>query len=100
MPKYFENEPDAATELKANNDNEIDLEKVGNPIALRDRSPMPFGKRFKGTAMEEVPVEYLHWIWTETVGNSGNLGLVVDYIQRNLHALKQENEDLIWGKRK
>jgi len=31
---------------------------------LTDLSPMPFGK-FKGAPMQDVPADYLHWLWVD-----------------------------------
>lgn len=60
---------------------------------LDDLSPMPFGK-YKGYEMQEVPVKYLHWLWHDSDDRKGP---VFDYIRKNIVALKQENEDLIWS---
>lgn len=64
---------------------------------LTDTSPMPFGK-FAGKPMQDVPVEYMHWLWhggmrEKSIGESS----VADYIRKNLDALKLENKDLIWS---
>jgi uncharacterized protein (DUF3820 family) len=61
---------------------------------LQEHSLMPFGKH-KGTKMEEVPVEYLHWLYCNTEKKPFNTG-VFTYIKKNLKALKFENLDLIW----
>jgi uncharacterized protein (DUF3820 family) len=68
---------------------------------LADLSPMPFGK-YKGKLMQDVPANYLHWLWTEAgyskfVSREGNAGAIADYISRNLHALKQEYPDGLWN---
>lgn len=60
---------------------------------LDDLSPMPFGKH-KGNPMQEVPASYLHWLWGEK--KNDNQCPVIDYIRRNLSALKQEHKDGIW----
>ena len=60
--------------------------------ALQDRDPMPFGKH-KGKAMESVPVHYLHWWWHNTERNNP---AVRDYIFRNINALADENDKLVW----
>ena len=66
---------------------------------LTDLSPMPFGK-FKGKPMQDVPVRYLNWLWEE-IRKSGvtnaEAAQVEFYIRKNLHALQQENPDLIWS---
>jgi len=76
---------------------------------LTDTDPMTFGK-YKGTPMQDVPVEYLHYLWTVFVHKIktdidesvqlkpheyNNLQLAI-YIKNNLNALKMENTDLIW----
>jgi len=60
---------------------------------MNDTDPMPFGK-YKGTLMQDVPVEYLHWLYYAT-GTNGQC--VRDYIKDNIDALKMENKDLIWN---
>lgn len=64
---------------------------------LNDDSPMPFGK-YKGIPMSDVPVAYLHWLWTDakfkTQTKTSN---VAAYIAENLDALKGEDDDLIWS---
>ena len=60
---------------------------------LQDLDPMPFGK-YKGTPMQDVPVHYLHYLWTNGMENEKSQ--VADYIRRNLNALKQEDRDRIW----
>lgn len=68
-------------------------------MILTDLSKMPFGK-FAGKPMMDVPVAYLHWLWTkgglqhptDTKGEA-----VKDYVESNLEALKMENKDLIWS---
>ena len=62
---------------------------------LDDTSPMPFGK-YRGTPMQDVPADYLHWLWQNGMKND-KLSPVADYIRRNLSALKQEHPDGIWN---
>lgn len=58
---------------------------------------MPFGK-YKGIPMSDVPVSYLHYLWTQyNFKNKTKESNVAAYIQENLDALKQENDDLIWS---
>ncbi len=76
-------------------------------MKLDDLSPMPFGK-FKGTPMQDVPVWYLHWLWTTsnfknikeepvpTAQHQLNSYAIAMYIRDSLSALKQEDEDRIW----
>lgn len=61
---------------------------------MDDLSPMPFGK-FKGTPMQDVPVSYLHWLWTSGKKDDKTCK-VADYIRRNIAALKMEDRDRIW----
>ena len=61
---------------------------------LEDLSPMPFGK-YKGVPMQDVPVNYLHYLFTNGLKDDQHSNLA-DYIRRNLYALKEENSDLIW----
>lgn len=62
---------------------------------LNDLDPMPFGKH-KGTAMQDVPAPYLHWLWANGKEEDKTCP-VADYIRRNLTALKQEYRDGIWN---
>lgn len=62
---------------------------------LQDTDLMPFGK-YTGTPMQDVPAQYLHWLWTN--GKKHDRACpVADYIRRNLSALKQEHKDGIWA---
>ena len=63
---------------------------------LEDLDLMPFGK-YKGLPMQEIPAQYLHWLWTTGLRNKTATDAVADYIQRNLHALKQEHPDGVWS---
>lgn len=68
---------------------------------LYDLSPMPFGK-YRGTAMQDVPASYLHWLWTNGLIRNHMIcdssdTLVAAYIRKNLQALKQELPDAIWS---
>ena len=62
---------------------------------LDDLSPMPWGKH-RGVPMQDVPAQYLWWLWTEGM-MSNKQEPVADYIRRNLEALKQEYPDGIWS---
>jgi len=66
-------------------------------MRLTDTSLFPFGK-FKGKLMQDVPVQYLHWVWHNTNATPGNGEDVHTYIKENIDALKLENKDLIWMK--
>lgn len=65
-----------------------------------DLTPMPFGK-YKGTPLQDVPADYLHYLWSSGLKNpnqqptSWNESLH-HYIKKNLHALKKELPDAIW----
>jgi len=63
-------------------------------MILQDEDPMPFGKH-KGERMEDVPASYLHWLWTQNEGDAKGSS-VMEYIKRNLPALKKELPDAIW----
>lgn len=64
------------------------------PKVMNDDSPMTFGK-YKGQAVGSVPIEYLHWWWHKTDRRDAALA---EYIYRNINALAEENDKLIWGK--
>jgi uncharacterized protein (DUF3820 family) len=63
--------------------------------ALTDTDLMPFGKYSKAPdgprIMQDVPAEYLLWLWEEGCNNFG----VKKYIEDNLETLKQECPDWI-----
>lgn len=75
---------------------------------LSDTDLCPFGKYWK-TPMQDVPVSYLHYMWTVN-GFSAikpldvlperehqrHAYLVAMYIRDNLNALKMEDTDRIW----
>ena len=61
---------------------------------LHDTSPMPFGKH-KGIPMQDVPVNYLHWLWSNGL-KADKQSPVGNYIRRCLGSLRVENTDLIW----
>lgn len=63
-------------------------------MEIDDESPMPFGKH-KGKAMQDVPCDYLHYLWT--TGKQGDMRCpVAAYIRANIASLEKENDDLIW----
>ena len=63
---------------------------------LQDTDIMPLGKhKAMKTPMQDVPAEYLHWLWTNGLKNDKN-SPVHRYILKSMDALKQENRDLIW----
>lgn len=63
--------------------------------ALTDSDPMPFGKYSKAPegprTMENVPADYLLWLWEEGVTNFG----VRQYIINNMATLLEECPDFI-----
>ena len=66
-----------------------------NAVHLEDTDPMPWGK-YKGQPMQDVPADYLFWLWTEKGKKDNHVCEVADYIRRNLAALQQEYPDGIW----
>lgn len=66
---------------------------------LTDTCPMPFGQKYRGVAMQDVPVTYLHWIWENVGDGTWQVAEVKEYIKNNLDALKLENKDLIWSRK-
>lgn len=68
---------------------------------LTDTDPMPFG-RYKDTPMQDVPANYLHWLWTKNNGPDQNTQILTNdpvlyYIHRNKSALKQEYPNGLWA---
>lgn len=69
-------------------------------MTLNDQSRMPFGKH-KGKAMEDVPADYLLWLWDETDMHNREKqytedGFAVhDYIKENFASLETECKDRI-----
>ena len=61
---------------------------------LEDTDPMPFGK-YKGTAMQDVPASYFHYLWTTGMKEDKH-SAVAAYIRKSLSALQQEYKDGIW----
>lgn len=66
-------------------------------MKLTDTDPMPWGKH-KGTPMQDVPADYLHYMWTQRGLELRRAGQceVADYIRANLDALAMEHKDGIW----
>ena len=63
---------------------------------LTDADRMPFGKH-KGLKMQEVPAQYLHWLWTEAnFQDKVAVDSVAAYIDRNLKTLRRDWPDGIW----
>mgnify|MGYP001581133660 CR=1 FL=1 len=54
---------------------------------------MPFGEH-KGRPMQDIPVNYLHYLWQRGLKHEHKP--VANYIRENINALKKENPDLIW----
>lgn len=63
---------------------------------LEDTDMMPFGNKYKGYLMQDVPANYLHWFFCNVQPSNPTAAIVMKYIQSNLDALKMENKDLIW----
>lgn len=63
---------------------------------LHDDDIMPFGKH-KGTLMQDVPADYLHYLWHNGMKNQTETNSVAAYIKESLDVLKIENKDLIWS---
>ena len=64
---------------------------------LSDTDPMPWGK-YKGVPMQDVPADYMFWLWTERGFENNRVDPVADYIRRNLSAFKMEYPDGMWRK--
>jgi len=54
---------------------------------------MPFGK-WKGTCLQDVPADYLHWFWQKS--NRDTKTPLGCYIRDRLAALKKEYPNGIW----
>lgn len=69
-------------------------------MKLEDTSPMPFGK-YKGVAMQDVSVSYLHWLYHNALNQDyGFTQALIDYIHTSWDALKLEDKNLIWEKKR
>lgn len=62
---------------------------------LTDQDLMPFGYH-KGKKMEDVPVKWLNWYYSQPGKKNDRYCPVCIYIRNNIVALMKENEDLIW----
>jgi hypothetical protein len=60
---------------------------------MDDTSLFPFDKH-KGKPMQDIPVEYLHWVWHNASGT--HTTEVRDYIKKSMNSLRMEKPDLIW----
>ena len=56
---------------------------------MTDTDLMPFGK-YKGTAMANVPADYLLWLYRNTAGAFRSYPEVKEYIRENLKVLEKE----------
>lgn len=54
-------------------------------VKYTDKTLMPFGK-YKGTALANVPAQYLLWLYGEGIASPP----LQEYLNDNLEALKQE----------
>lgn len=68
-----------------------------NTNPLQDTSAMPFGKH-KGTEMQNVPADYMFYLWTELGLESDVFSPVARYIRENIAAFEKEHPDGIWRK--
>lgn len=65
-------------------------------LTLMDTDRMPWGK-FKGVPMEDVPADYLFYLWTNLgFERKVNIDPVADYINRRLDTLEEDYPDGIW----
>ena len=78
--------------LPANHTNEHEKE---SRTGLQDLDPMPWGK-YKNTLMQDVPADYMFWLWTKRGFENNRADPVADYIRRNLSAFEMEYPDGIW----
>lgn len=62
---------------------------------LNDDDLMPFGK-YKGEMMQDVPADYLHWLWIGGMKDRVRTSNVAAYIYNNMEHLKKEHPDAIW----
>ncbi len=62
--------------------------------AMTDKSTMEFGK-YRGKKLEDVPVDYLHWLWNNGMKEESHKPLH-GYIKTHMNVLKKENSDLLW----
>ena len=62
---------------------------------LTDLSQMPFGK-FRGTPMQDVPADYLFWLFQNGMKKDTDKSPVAEYIRKSIHAFQLEEPDLIW----
>lgn len=56
---------------------------------LTDESPMPYGKKYKGMTMANVPADYLMWFYLN-VNRDPFSQPVIDYIKENMDVIKSE----------
>jgi len=64
---------------------------------LQDTDLMPWGK-YKGVPMQDVPADFMFWLWTERGFENNLIDPVPEYIRRNLSAFEMEYPDGIWRK--
>ena len=55
---------------------------------------MPFGVH-KDKPMDQVPADYLLWLWNDGLKNKTATSNVAAYIKENLHCLTLEDPDTI-----
>jgi len=71
-------------------------------MRLTSESPMPWGKKYHGTKMANIPIDYLEWAYSFIVENNLNSTAARDvkiYIDKNRNAItkqiKKENGELL-----
>lgn len=70
---------------------------MNEPIKeLQDTDPMPWGT-YRNKPMQDVPAQYLHWLWTNGSKLKVAVCPVAAYINKNISALKKEYKDGIWS---
>lgn len=63
---------------------------MSNAEKLHDGSPMPIGK-YRGTAMEDVPADYLLYFYREGKITRPEL---LEYVEDNLQVLELEEQNM------
>jgi len=63
---------------------------------LNDFDRMPFGK-YKEELMQDVPADYLWYLWTNGMSHKSETDAVANYIKRSLNALKIECPNKLWS---
>lgn len=64
------------------------LEHKRSPV-LEELDPMPFGKKYIGELIQDVPASYLEWCWQETNIKETHPSLY-NHIYNNKEAIEKE----------